>query len=648
MAVVAIVSPHLITKWCSITVFRCSGTALAILKTGSDLIPASWRSRLHVGAGFRIAVAVVVQICLLVVIAMGAGLVTTPDAFAETRSLKLYYIHTKEKTEIVFKKNGRYDQAGLKKLNRFLRDWRRNEPTKMDPQLFDLVWEVYRQVGAKGHINVVSAYRSPATNELLRRTRGGQAKKSQHMLGKAMDFYIPGVSISKLRATAMKLQGGGVGYYPKSGSPFVHLDVASVRAWPRMSRQELSKIFPDGKTLHLPPDGKPLPGYQTALADYKRRGGAIVSAAGGDSGGSKRSGGLLAALFGGGDEDEEPEAIAAAPKPVPAPPQTEIAALPGVLDTPAQVAPAEVALALPVRAPIPVARPVIEAPVVLAALAPPEPVLPVQAEINAFAAAANAKVAQDAPEAQETQEAPALIDLANIRAPIPQFLAERAAGSKPAADAGAVELAALPVPDLIRARMLTDAAEQPAADIQVAAALVERAAETAPAGLSQTAAAALASLPSGDDFVPLPIRRPGDRAIDQGPAPVPAQIEMASLVPAQAQRGGRVGASPLTISTSRKGDRPTAAVVAQQPQRTSIRTEPKLTDTIISKWALAQDRMQTMATPPGKARRFVVSQLRAAPKIVYANGFAPDGGDLPHNQFTGSAVNFINVARFGN
>lgn len=585
-----------------------------------------------------------VRTVLLAIIAVCAGVATAPDAFAETRSLKLYYLHTKEKAEIVFKRNGQYDKAGLNKLNRFLRDWRRNEPTNMDPRLFDLVWEVYRQVGARDYINVVSAYRSPATNDMLRRTRGGQAKKSQHMLGKAMDFYIPGVKLSKLRAVAMKMQGGGVGYYPKSGSPFVHLDVAGVRAWPRMSRQELVSLFPDGKTLHLPPDGKPLPGYQTALAEYKRRGGAIVSSSGGDVASdknTKRSGGLLAALFGGGDEDEEPEAIAAAPKPVPAPPQTQIAALPGVLDVPAEVAPAavETALALPAQPPIPVARPVIEQPqpVVVAALAPPVPVLPAQSEINAFAAAANADVAP---------QEPAQVDLASIRAPIPQLLAERAVGPEPAAEVAAVELASLPVPSLIKARMQVDASQQPAQDQEIAAALVDRAAEAAPVLTSPVPDAAAARLPSAEDFIPLPIRRPGDRAGDRAPAVVSREVEMASLAPTQ--RGGRVASLSATISASRKGDRPTAIAAAEQPQRTSIRTEPKLTDTIISKWALAQDRVKKMATPPGIPRKFVGAQLRAAPTVVYANGFAPGGGELPHNQFTGSAVNFITVARFDN
>lgn len=557
---------------------------------------------------------------------MAAGLVSTGAASAETRSLKLYYIHTKERAEIVFKRNGRYDQAGLRKLNRFLRDWRRNEPTKMDPRLFDLVWEVYRQTKARDYIHVVSAYRSPATNNMLRRTRGGQAKKSQHMTGKAMDFYIPGVKTSKLRSVAMKLQGGGVGYYPKSGSPFVHLDVASVRAWPRMSRKELTRLFPDGKTLHLPPDGKPLPGYKVALAEYKKRGGAIVSSGGGNSG-SRSGGGLLAALFGGGDEDEEPDAIIAAPQPKPAP-RTEVAALPGVPAPPASVDVATPTVpVLPVRAPIPQARPVTEQPIVVAALAPPDPVLPAQAEIDAFAAAANAEVAENAPE---------VTDFATIRAPVPQLLAERAVGAEPAPLAEPVEVAALPVPNPLSPGPtdLVDGSDPASQTVPTADASVQAPALAAPTEI--------AALPAGEDFVPLPIRRPGERPGDRQTA-----IELAALAPVPAQRGGRLATALTGQTTARKGDRPNAEAAAGQVQRTAIRTEPKLTETIISNWALARERVKTMPAPPSKARNFVVSQLRAAPKLVYASGFARDGGELPHNQFTGSAVNFISVARFG-
>ncbi|RUU27069.1 DUF882 domain-containing protein, partial [Mesorhizobium sp. M6A.T.Ce.TU.002.03.1.1] len=255
-----------------------------------------------------------------VILAFGFLAAAATGASAQTRSLKLYNLHTKEKAEIVFKRGGRYDQAGLKKINVILRDWRRNEPTKMDPRLLDLVWEAYRQSGARDYIQVVCGYRSSSTNSMLRSRSRGVAKKSQHMLGKAMDFYIPGVPLKKLRDIGLRMQGGGVGYYPSSGSPFVHMDVGNVRHWPGISRQELARVFPNGKTLHVPSDGKPLPGYSQALASYKSRKGAgspaIELASAG--GGSKRSGGLLAAFFGGGEDEADDSAdVAAAPAPKP-------------------------------------------------------------------------------------------------------------------------------------------------------------------------------------------------------------------------------------------------------------------------------------------------------------------------------------------
>ena len=261
-------------------------------------------------------------------LALSFLMLAAPAARAETRTLKLYFIHTKEKAEITFKRNGRYDQAGLKKINTFLRDWRRNEPTKMDPRLLDAVWEAYRSVGARDYIHVVSAYRSPATNSMLRKRSKGVANKSQHMLGKAMDFYIPGVSLKKLRDAGLKAQAGGVGYYPRSGSPFVHMDVGNVRHWPRMSRRELVAVFPNGKTLHVPSDGKPLPGFETALASYqsrKKTGGTALALA--SSGRSNRSGGLLSALFGGGaDEDEDNSAAEEVAAAKPAKPAAEAVA----------------------------------------------------------------------------------------------------------------------------------------------------------------------------------------------------------------------------------------------------------------------------------------------------------------------------------
>ncbi len=196
-----------------------------------------------------------------------ASVCLTAAAQAETRTLNLFNAHTKERVSITFKKNGRYLPEGLRQANQFLRDWRRNEVTKIDPELLDLVWAVYQNVGASKPIHVVSSYRSPATNNMLRQRSRGVAKNSQHTRGKAMDFFIPGIDLYKLRVTGLRQQVGGVGYYPTSGSPFVHMDTGNVRHWPRMKRAELAKVFPDGKTLHIPSDGKPLSGYKVALAE---------------------------------------------------------------------------------------------------------------------------------------------------------------------------------------------------------------------------------------------------------------------------------------------------------------------------------------------------------------------------------------------
>ncbi|HVT55344.1 MAG TPA: DUF882 domain-containing protein [Xanthobacteraceae bacterium] len=198
-------------------------------------------------------------------------------ANGDTRTISFHHLHTGEDLTITYKKNGRYDEAAMQKINWELRDWRRDEAIKMDPHLIDLVWEAQRESGGKAPIQVVCGYRSPATNAMLRAKTRGVAKFSQHMLGKAMDFYLSDVPLAKLREVGLKLERGGVGYYPTSGSPFVHLDTGNVRHWPKVSREYLAKIFPDGKTVHIPADGRPMPGYQQALAEIKARGDHNVS-----------------------------------------------------------------------------------------------------------------------------------------------------------------------------------------------------------------------------------------------------------------------------------------------------------------------------------------------------------------------------------
>ena len=211
------------------------------------------------------------SLALLIMVFASRGL-QTAVADGDTRTISMHHVHTDERITITYKRDGRYDEAALEKLNWLLRDWRRGKATHMDPQLIDLLWEVQRETGSKEPIDIVCGYRSPETNSMLRRRSRGVARFSQHMLGHAIDFYIPGVRLEELREIGLRLQRGGVGFYPTSGSPFVHMDTGGVRMWPRMTRNELLHVFPDGRTVYLPTDGHPLPGYALAMADLRKRG----------------------------------------------------------------------------------------------------------------------------------------------------------------------------------------------------------------------------------------------------------------------------------------------------------------------------------------------------------------------------------------
>ncbi len=252
--------------------------------------------------------------CLALIFGAALALATpsmTENAVAngDTRTIHLFYIHTQESIDATYLVNGRYDRNVLQQLNWFLRDWRRDEPTEMDPRLFDVVWEAYRDAGAADErITVMSAYRSPETNAMLRSRSHAVARFSQHMLGKAMDTSMPGMPMSRVREVGMRMQRGGVGYYPTAGTPFVHLDVGNVRAWPRMSYEQLVRLFPDGKTVHLPSNGQPLARYDEAKAEIEaRNNGAIVTAP------RPAAGNFFAWLFGGGGEDEAEEVQAPPP-----------------------------------------------------------------------------------------------------------------------------------------------------------------------------------------------------------------------------------------------------------------------------------------------------------------------------------------------
>lgn len=149
---------------------------------------------------------------------------------AHEHRLLLFHLHTNERIDVVYRKGTAYVPDAVEQLDHFLRDHRTGDVTTLDPRLFDLLSDLTASVGRPGtEIDIVCGYRTPWSNEFLRRTTSGVAEHSQHMRGEAIDIRIPGVSTARLREAALGLHRGGVGYYPQSG--FVHVDLGPVRRW---------------------------------------------------------------------------------------------------------------------------------------------------------------------------------------------------------------------------------------------------------------------------------------------------------------------------------------------------------------------------------------------------------------------------------
>ncbi len=212
--------------------------------------------------------------CMMLIAGLGILLAPQDGADASERRLQIYSVNTKESIDVVYKRDGAYIPEALDKIDWIMRDWRRDEQIEMSRELIDLLWEVHQQVGSTEPIHLISGYRSQKTNNMLRRTKGGQARKSQHTLGNAVDVHFPDVPVKRLRNAGLIRQYGGVGYYPTSAIPFVHLDVGRVRHWPRLPREELALLFPSGETRHIPADGRPLrkQDVKVALARLEERG----------------------------------------------------------------------------------------------------------------------------------------------------------------------------------------------------------------------------------------------------------------------------------------------------------------------------------------------------------------------------------------
>jgi uncharacterized protein YcbK (DUF882 family) len=540
-------------------------------------------------------------------------------ASAETRTLKLLNLHTREKAEIAYKRNGRYLPDGLRKINYILRDWRKNKSVSMDPRLLDLIWAVYQKTGSHEYINVVCGYRSPATNNMLRSRSRGVAKKSQHTLGKAMDFFIPGVPLAKLRAIGLKMEVGGVGYYPTSGSPFVHMDVGGVRHWPRMSRSQLLALFPDGRTIHIPSDGKPLPGYQQALAEYRERNGEPPSVQVASASGSKHKG-FFASLFGGGADEEEDnsEAVAVASAEKPRAKSSGSSSLPGVAtasDGEAAEMPKLAAAALPQKAPRPdlnVGEPEQEVAmnIPLPTWRPDYTPSADQAKTQPVVAATSTAYGTS------NDQIAAVLARESVRLAEAARLAKDVGSGDNGTDRGAMQAFAGPLPT------------------------------ARPAALYQTAS-----------FTTLPQPRPEFLPGAPSAASMPAVLRGSDL----AGKGGRIGrsvdsqrlalltkaenADPVVVVSSDASTTGKEARASSSDMKPRAKPVPVPVKGDVAQWAV-QPRLPLMPVRTSRQHARAFDMVRSKPAYVYTAGFRKgDTGEDPH-RFTGSAVKFLAMARF--
>lgn len=154
------------------------------------------------------------------------ALAATP---AKKKIIHMNNLHTGESLSSCYFDGGRYIESELDKIDYLCRDFRRDETHPIDRQLLNQLQAIQKVLGVNKEVQIISGYRSPATNEMLRSQSNGVAKLSYHMQGKAIDFRLPGVKLSRVRKAALSLKAGGVGYYPESN--FIHIDTGPVRHW---------------------------------------------------------------------------------------------------------------------------------------------------------------------------------------------------------------------------------------------------------------------------------------------------------------------------------------------------------------------------------------------------------------------------------
>jgi uncharacterized protein YcbK (DUF882 family) len=151
------------------------------------------------------------------------------DASSGQRRLSFFNTHTEESLNSTYWIDGKYLSDSLEQMNYILRDHRTGDTRTIDTRLLDFLFALKRKLKSDEPFHIISGYRSPITNQLLRKKNSGVAKKSMHLLGKAVDIRMPDCRLNVLRRSALDLRMGGVGYYPRSD--FVHIDIGRIRSW---------------------------------------------------------------------------------------------------------------------------------------------------------------------------------------------------------------------------------------------------------------------------------------------------------------------------------------------------------------------------------------------------------------------------------
>jgi uncharacterized protein YcbK (DUF882 family) len=161
---------------------------------------------------------------------LAAPFVVRPaGAWSDSRFVRFHNIHTKEKINVTYWRNGQYDRKALGDLNWFLRDWRARETHAIDPLTLDVIYWTSHRMGSSGRAEIISGYRTRKTNNMLRSRSTAVAKESYHMSGRAIDFRLLDRSIVDTHNAVLTRQYGGVGLYTRS--QFIHVDTGPVRSW---------------------------------------------------------------------------------------------------------------------------------------------------------------------------------------------------------------------------------------------------------------------------------------------------------------------------------------------------------------------------------------------------------------------------------